>query len=252
MLYIIKARADVVANSTLTVGSGLTAFLNNIGVDTPFNPLTGSIRIEMPAIVSSQTIQGGKTFGIDSYGRVTGLQDTVAGTITTANSPNNNAIVNYTSPIAFLRVPVKIYNNTYTTSDSSVSVTISAYPKITSFTSDGTVAAVVPNANIPSTAKNLIVDCDILKSGPDGGNADRFVVAASNIGLLSPTATASVGDNEYIIASSRAAGGGDNIRSASQAFIPLSATSSGDLTCAFRISPSNRDGIVLRIVGYTL
>ena len=79
---------------------------------------------------------------------------------------------------------------------------------------------------------------------------ERFVVSAPNASLL--TGTTSPGTYEYLVGSSRAAGSGDSIRSTSQVFIPLSAAANGDLTCAFRISPSYQDGIQIRIVGYTI
>jgi len=254
MLYIIKAKPDLIANSTFTVGNGLTAFKNGIDVTSiPFNPLTGTVVIQLPSIVNSQTVPGGSTFGLDQYGRITGLSSTFAGTITQpGNAPYNNTnIVNYTSPIAFLQTPISIYYADYGSSTTSLTATISAYPGITSYT-NGT-SSIVSSSYIPSIAKNLIVDCDILKNSPDSGNVDRWVVAAVNSGFLSPANQTSVGTYEYLIASSRASGSGDNLRSANQAIIPLSASyKNGPLTFALRVTPSSYDQINLRIVGYTL
>lgn len=251
MLYIIKAKPDYVVSSTFTINNGLTGTVNGVEVTgSAIGTLSGNIKVGLPEVIESQTVVGGSSFTVDEYGRVTTVESTdvityPAGTITNVTGTD---IYNENSPIAFLKQPVTIYLEAYSGSTTSVTTTISAYPKITSFNSAG-VRTQEPY-NVSPAAKNLIVDCEIKKSGPDGGSTDRFVVSAPNASLL--TGTTSPGIYEYLVGSSRASGSGDSIRSGSQVFIPLSAAANGNLTCAFRISPSKYDTITLRIVGYTI
>ena len=248
MLYIIKAKPDYVVSSTFTINNGLTGTVNGVEVTgSAIGTLSGNIKVGLPEVIESQTVVGGSSFTVDEYGRVTTVESTdvityPAGTITQITGTD---IYNENSPIAFLKEPVIIFSEGNAT---SVITTISAYPKITSFSSGG-VRTQTPR-NVSPAAKNLIVDCEIYKSGPDRGTTDRYVVSAPNASLL--TGTTVPGQYEYLVGSSRAAGSGDSIRSASQVFIPLSAAANGDLTCAFRISPSYYDNITLRIVGYTI
>jgi hypothetical protein len=251
MLYIIKAKPDYVVSSTFTINNGLTGTVNGVDVTgSAIGTLSGNIKVGLPAIITGQTIVGGSSFTVDTYGRVTTVASTSsiaypAGTITQVTGTD---IYNENSPIAFLKRPVTIYYELQSSNTTSVTTTISAYPKITSFTAAGGRTQTL--YNVSPAAKNLIVDCEIRKSGPDGGNMDRFVVSAPNASLL--TGTTSPDTYEYLVGSSRASGSGDNLRSGSQVFIPLSAAANGNLTCAFRISPSKNDTITIRIVGYTI
>jgi len=253
MLYIIKAKPDYVVSSTFTINNGLTGTVNDVTVTgTAIGTLSGNIKVGLPEVITGQTVVGGSSFTVDAYGRVTTVEsaDNItypAGDLTTV-SPNSTQVYNENSPITFLRTPVTVYNDGYTSSTNSVTTTISAYPKITSFNSSGVRTPLA--YNISSTAKNLIVECEIQKSGPDGGNNDRYVVSAPNISLL--TGTTGPGTYEYLVGSGRASGSGDSVRHVNQSFIPLSATASGDLTCAFRISPSSKDNVIIKIVGYTI
>ena len=251
MLYIIKAKPDYVVSSTFTINNGLTGTVNGVEVTgSAIGTLSGNIKVGLPEVIESQTVVGGSSFTVDEYGRVTTVESTdvityPAGTITNVTGTD---IYNENSPIAFLKQPVTIYLEAFSNSTTSVTTTISAYPKITSFTAAGVRAQTI--YNVSPAAKNLIVECEIFKDGPNGGYTDRFVVSAPNASLL--TGTTSPGPYEYLVGSSNASGSGDRIRSVNQAFIPLSAAANGDLTCAFRISPSDRDTITLRIVGYTI
>ena len=244
-LYIIKAKPDSLISSTLTINNGLTSTVNSIDrTGTAVSPLTGSINIGLGSIIESQEIEGGTSFTIDTYGRVTNVATVTsrpAGEITNVG-PYSTPAYNTFSPISFLQTPATIFTGS---DPGALEFTLSAYPVLTnsSLSSLG--------VGVPQNAKNLIMDCDITKQGPDSGSTDRYVVSAPNINLLS-TGLATVGTYEYLIAASRASGSGDSIRSSSQVFIPLSANSVGQLQCGIRFTVSSRDTITLRVIGYTL
>lgn len=256
MLYIIKAKPDFIVNSSFTVSNGLTSTVNGQNTTgSPFNPLSGNLAIGLPILVNPQTITGGKAFAIDQYGRTTGTVTELAGTATVIPS-YSTPVYNGLSPITFLQTPIPIFRADSQNSLWSISATtISAYPTVTILPNTYTSTPITtPTAGtgVPSYAKNLIVDCDIWKAGPDGGSTDRFVTAGINTSSMAAVSFESIGTREYMIGSASAAGGGDSVRRCNQAIIPLSATSSGNLTCAFRISPSSKDAIYMRIIGYTV
>ena len=259
MLYIMKAKPDNVINSSLTVTNGLTSFLNgNDTTGSPFNPLSGNVQIGLQKLLSAQNINGSQTFSVDSYGRVTGTVSEIAGTSTVIPYSGTQVIpptaYNSLSPISFLRTPLTFFANDESTSTvmSISAATISAFPLVTILpggTSSPPLPA--PTAGVPAYAKNIIIESDVYKEGPDSGlYTERYILAALNTSLLQSNNIGVVGSNEYIVSSSRALHAGG--RYTSQVIIPLSATASGALTCAFRISPSYYDSIKLRIVGYTL
>ena len=246
-LYIIKAKPDNLITSTFTVNNGLTSTVNGIDrTGTAVSPLTGSINIGLSSVIESQEIKGGTSFTIDTYGRVTDVatvSSQPAGEITNVG-PYNTPAYNAFSPISFLQTPAVIFSGT---DSGALRFTLSAYPLLADST------GLTLGVGIPQNAKNLIVDCNITKRGPDAGsNQDRYVVSAPNISLLGALTSVAVSTNEYIIAASRAAASGDDIRSSSQAFIPLSATNVGQLQCGIRFTASTNDTITLRVIGYTL
>lgn len=244
-LYIIKAKPDNIASVTLTVNAGLSTVVNGVDkINTPFNPLSGNITIALPEIITSQSVTGGSNFNVDKYGRVTSVSSTTnitypAGQIY-SYPPTNTQILNSTSPISFLQVPVTIATT------SSFRTTISAWPKITDTTGAATAYS------IPANAKNVIVDCEIAKAGPNDGNVNRWIAAAANTNLLAAINDDFFGTYEYAVGSSRASGKGDFVRSSSQVFLPLSANSIGALTFGLRANNSNNDFFTVRIIGYTI
>jgi hypothetical protein len=249
-LYIIKAKPDNIAVASLTVNNGLSAVVNGIDqTGVTFNSLSGNINLALPTLITSQTVVGGSSFTVDTYGRVTSVASVSSVTYPAGQiysyPPTNTQILNSTSPISFLQVPVTIASESVNNSFSS---TISAWPKITN--TAGTVTAY----SIPANAKNVIVDCNIYKNGPDDGDyKNRWVVAAANVNLLNAdTNFDGVGTYEYLVGSSRASGKGDSIQSASQVFLPLSANSIGALTFGLRARYSSNDTFTVRIVGYTI
>jgi microcystin-dependent protein len=245
-LYIIKAKPDSLVSSTFTVNNGLTSTVNGIDrTSTAVSPLTGSINIGLGSVIESQEIEGGTSFTVDTYGRVVDVATVTshpAGEITNVGTYNTPAY-NTFSPISFLQTPAVIYTGT---APSALRFTLSAYPSLTNS------SGVSLSVGVPQNAKNLIVDCDISKNNPRTGSIDRYIVSAPNINLLGALSSVTVATTEYVIAASRAAGSGDNIRSSSQAFIPLSANSVGLLQCGIRFTSSSGDAITLRVIGYTL
>lgn len=240
-LYIIKAIPDSIITSNITINSGLTSTVNgSITTGIAVSPLTGNIALGLQTVGSTQNLNGCTPFSVDTYGRVTSITPRPVGELSAVRPATN--VYNATSPIAFLQTPVTIFTGT----PGALRFTLSAYPNITTSASLPTVYSVPPNA------RNLIVDCDIYKYGPNESTQDRYVVSAPNINLLNNAGLAGVDANEYLIASSRASGGGDAIRSASQAFIPLSADSAGSLVCGIRTCSSSQDTITFRVIGYTL
>ena len=247
-LYIIKAIPDIIVNSVLTVSEGLTAQVNGLDVTgTSINPLSGNISFGLPTVTTAQDIKGGTSLNVDKYGRITGSSTHPAGEVINVADANNTPILNSFSPISFLRFPVYIARDSLNPGyPTSFRGTLSAWPLITQTDNTNTSYAV------PSNAKNLIVDCSFLKSGPDLGLQNRFIVSAPNVSLLEDVTYSGYGANEFLIGSCRAAGKGDSIRTGSQVIIPLSANSSGHLTYGFRYNESSDDQFNVRIVGYTL
>ena len=244
-LYIIKAKPDSIAAATLTVNNGLSAIVNGIDqTGVTFNSLSGNISLALPTLIASQTVVGGSSFTVDTYGRVTSVASVSSVTYPAGQvysyPPTNTQILNSTSPISFLQVPVTIATT------SSFKTTISAWPRITN--TGGTATSY----SIPANAKNVIVDCEISKSGPDSGNVSRWVAAAANVDLLADINNDGFATYEYAVGSSRASGKGDSIRSSSQVFLPLSANSIGALTFGLRSNSSSSDVFTVRIVGYTI
>ena len=249
-LYIIKAKPDGVINVSMSVSSPLCAAINGTQQGGYFNPLSGIIDIGLTttSLTADTTILGG--FVADKYGRVLRTVDDPG---PPAFNPGPGTRPTYnggTSPIAFFRTPAYILDQAATTASTSYKFTISAYPFITN--SSGARVGSPTFYSVPPTAKNLIVDAAIAKSGPDGGNIDRVLVSAPNDSLLNATDSQVVGDTEFLINYSRAAGSGDAIGGGTQTIIPLSARSNGDLVASFRASTSNRDRYFIRVVGYTL
>jgi microcystin-dependent protein len=252
MIYMIKAIPEKIATSTLTVNNPLTASVNGINVTgTSVSTLCGNINVGLSALYTNNQEAVG-TFYVDTYGRVYDIETAenvinLAGTVSEEPSVNNTQIYNYTSPIAFLKNPVTLCDTSRSSTLSRLLTTINVYPIITNISG----FPVSPNRNVPAHAKNVILDATIEKTGPDGTNIDRYVTAAPNITVMNPISSTTVGTGEYLIIASRASGNADQVRSASQVIIPLSA-SGANLSFGLRFSPSFYDAIRIRVIGYTL
>jgi hypothetical protein len=126
-------------------------------------------------------------------------------------------------------------------------------------------AAVTPSTVIPKNAKNLIVQSKVSKIINWASSADpnyrkpRLIVAAPDISLLESIDSNFSGTNEYTLSYVEGSFRDGVAMTAdlaecnvTQSFLPLSATSSGDLIMSFR-SPSNKfDNVEIKIVGYTI
>lgn len=279
MLYIIKAISDPIVSSTISFTGGLSSLLNGVtSTGNIVTALTGNHIVSLPQLTTSQTITG--SFDIDSYGRVLNPVDIPAPPAGEQTPAGSNFAYNATSSIVFLRTPVTFYKHSseadplasggLNTSESFFG-TISAYPFITvlpciTSPSNTTILApgiATPSTVIPSNAKNLIIESRVTKFnenvspsiGPS--RTPRLIVSAPDIGLLDPTNPRLVASTEYTVSYVKGFDGPD-IRpgtpecNVSQVFLPLSASSTGDLVMSFR-SPANfSDAAVLRVVGYTL
>lgn len=252
MMYMIKAVPENMITSTLTIADPLTAFVNGVNVSgTAISTLSGNISIGLSALHTANQIVVG-TFYTDQYGRVYDIESetnviNAAGTISNEQSVNNTEIYNYTSPIAFLKNPVAICNTTSITTTTQWLTTINVYPIITNLSG----VPVSPNRNVPANAKNVILDVLIDKVQGSSGNTTRLITVAPSITMMDAISSQAVGVGEYVIGASRAAGNGDRAVYGTQSIIPLSA-SGGNLSFGLRFSPSNRDAITIRVVGYTL
>lgn len=247
-LFIIKAIPDTLASSTLTISDGLTSYVNGLNrTSLPVSPLSGNIQIGLEKYHSeSQTIAGGTSFSLDTYGRVTSVNlsstfgnTNPAGRLT---APYGTDVYNAASPISFLRQPVQIID----TSDNNSAFALTAYPFISNKN-----GASLNKGSLPPTARNVIVECFIEKSRPDSGNIYRFIWSAPNISLLG-TSNNSSAVTEYLVGACRSSGGGDSIAQNAQVFLPLSAATNGTLGLAFRVNNSSSDNYTVKIVGYTL
>lgn len=278
MLYIIKAISDPIVSSTITFTNGLSSTLNGAtSTGNTVTALSGNHVISLPQVTTAQTISG--AFTVDNYGRV--LNPVTAPQIPAGQQTpaGTNIAYNSTSPIVFLKTPVTFYKHSSESdpmTQPSVNApesffgTITAYPFITtlpatisnSLTLSAGIAS--PSTTIPSNAKNLIIESRVTKFKEDGTlipledrKQPRLIVSAPNIGLLDPTNPRLVASTEYTVSYVKGFDG-PTIAPAtpecnvSQVFLPLSATSTGDLVMSFRSPVNYSDAVVLRVVGYTI
>jgi len=234
--FIIKAIADNLVSSTLTIVNTLSGTLNGVNITgSPVSTLSGNISIGLPLVGTAGTIQA--PFTVDAYGRVTGVPTTAAGII---ENISGTEVVNPSSYIKYLKRPIQVLSiasNTTTTTTITVSPTI--FPTVGS-----------ASATLPTNAKTVLLESTLTLGN---NNQTGLVCSALNAGLLNtPTNTLAIGSNEYLInkASSKVYGGST---STTQCMVPLS---SNGLTLSFavRVSVRNLDveNGTLRIIGYTL
>lgn len=234
--FIIKAIADNLVSSTLTIVNTLSGTRNGVNITgSPVSTLSGNISIGLPLVGTAGTIQA--PFNVDAYGRVTGVPTTAAGII---ENISGTEVVNPSSYIKYLKQPIQLLSipsNTDTTTTITVSPTI--FPTVGS-----------ASATLPANAKTVLLESTLRL---DNNNQTGIICSALNVGLLNtPTTIFVVGSNEYLInkASSKVYGGST---STTQCMVPLSSNGS-TLSFAVRVSVRNLDGEngTLRIIGYTL
>jgi microcystin-dependent protein len=229
--FIIKAIADNLVTSTLTVRNTLSGTLNGVTVTgTPVSTLSGNIQIGLPPIIPSTTVE--TPFIVDDYGRVSSVPFVSAGVVTTLSGTE---IVNSSGYVKFLKTPITVKTVTSNMSETS---TITVYPTILA----------LPQT-LPANAKTVLLEStlNLTNNGQQG-----IICAALNTSLLNtPTNLYVVGVNEYLInkSSTKFYGGST---STTQCMIPLSSNGNSS-SFALRVSIGNSDenGSV-RLIGYTL
>lgn len=229
--FIIKAIADNLVTSTITIQNTLSGTVNGATITgTPVTTLSGNISIGLRPIITPATVQ--TPFSVDQYGRISAVPVVQAGAITTLSGTE---VVNPLSYIKYLKTPVTVLT---IASNTSTTNTITVFPTIGA------------NAQtLPSDAKTVLLESTL---NVGNNNEKGIICSALNTGLLNISTTSQlVGTNEYLInkASSKVYGGST---STTQCMVPLS--SNGTSTSfAIRASVGNVDenGIV-RVIGYTL
>jgi hypothetical protein len=240
-LYIIKAKPDNIVSSQFTITSPVCATVNGTGASV-LSPLSGNVQLGLQSVFAGSTLVRG-TFTADQYGRVTSVTNEKTGTLSAVAPGSQNAYNVNSSGMVFFQTPFSIIPST--NNFTGQTFTISAYPYLTDY------AGTVSTYSVPPSAKNLIVDSWISKSGPDGGSIVRIIAGAPNISLLTTIGTQYIGSTEFWINASAAAGKGDYIANSTQTILPLSTNNGGNLVCAFRVNTSSGDNLALRVVGYT-
>lgn len=229
--FIIKAIADNLVTSTITIQNTLSGTVNGATITgTPVTTLSGNISIGLAPIITPATVQ--TPFSVDPYGRISAVPVVQAGIVENIASTD---VVNPLSYIKYLKTPVTVLT---IASGTSTTTTIPVFP---------TIAA---NAQtLPSDAKTVLLESTL---NVGNNNQTGIICSALNVGLLNtPTNSQVVGTNEYLInkASSKVYGGST---STTQCMVPLS--SNGTSTSfAIRASVSNVDeNGTVRVIGYTL
>lgn len=229
--FIIKAIADNLVTSTITIQNTLSGTVNGVTITgTPVTTLSGNISVGLPPIITPSTVQ--TPFSLDPYGRISAVPVVQAGIVENISSTE---VVNPLSYIKYLKTPVTVLT---IASGTSTTTTIPVFP---------TIAAIAQT--LPSDAKTVLLESTL---NVGNNNQTGIICAALNVGLLNTSTNSQVvGTNEYLInkASSKVYGGST---STTQCMVPLS--SNGTSTSfAIRASVGNVDeNAIVRVIGYTL
>lgn len=229
--YIIKAIADNLVTSTITIQNTLSGTVNGATITgTPVTTLSGNISIGLAPIIAPTTVQ--TPFSVDPYGRISAVPVVQAGLVENIASTD---VVNPLSYIKYLKTPVTVLTITGGTSTTN---TIKVFPNIAASAQ-----------TLPSDAKTVLLESTL---NVGNNNQNGIVCSAPNIGLLkTPTDSLVVGTNEYLInrANSKTFGGST---STTQCMVPLSSNGI-DTSFAIRASVGNVDeNGTVRVIGYTL
>lgn len=243
-LYIIKAKPDQVINVSTTVAYPLCATVNGSQASGAFNPLSGTVVYgAMPGLAGE--FRGGVI--TDEFGRVidepvpdpAGILDTVSGT----------NFVNYRTTTKFLTRPVEILSNGVP-SNTSFSTNISVFPAIRyiTFSGGGMNGSGSTGYSLPSTATGVIIDS--WASSTNG--TECMFAAASDSSFLTTSTSKTLGNNEYLVNYLKSVSSGNHVCASNQVTLPLSASSSGQLTFGLRGTTGEVGAnCFIRIIGYT-
>ena len=231
--YIIKALADPVAECQITINDSLTASEAIQGQVFNINPLSGNYTIGLDSIIAPQSV-GYLT--VNSKGRVTEFDSTSAGNTATIGA-YNTPVTHSFGFINFLRTPIRAASLTLFGGSVPAAWThrINVYPSLSSNTFDVLAA---PEVNIPTNAKNIIIQTRIESAG------GSYTYSSLNLGLVGSGATR--GDSEYVVHTT-------SNYSSSQVVVPLSANTN-DNTISFVLRNYNA-GVTkldIEIIGWTL
>lgn len=233
--YIIKALPDPVAECQITIEDSLTAYEPVQGIVFNINPLSGNYTIGLDSIIEAQDV-GYLT--VNSKGRVTAFDSTSAGVVITQGA-NNTEVVHQFGFINFLHTPVSIASiSLFGTLPSSWTQRLNVFPTLSSSRFG---ALATPDINIPSIAKNVIIQTR--------GQATNYqtvaVYSALNNGELTGSGWTR-GTNEYTVYTG-------TFNNSMQAIVPLSANENdGTVSLALRGSHSLCTGFECEIIGWTM
>jgi microcystin-dependent protein len=243
-LYIIKAKPDQVINVSTTVAYPLCATVNGSQVLGAFNPLSGTVVYGAMPGLSGEFRDGVIT---DEFGRVVGEPVTEpAGLLDTVGSTD---FVNYETTTKFLTRPVEILFNGVP-SNTSFSTNISVFPAIRYITFSGGAmnGSGTTGYSLPSTATGVIIDS--WASSTNG--TECMFAAASDKSFLTTSTLKTLGNNEYLVNYLKSVSSGNHVCASNQVTLPLSASSTGQLTFGLRGTTQEVGAnSFIRIVGFT-
>lgn len=238
--YIIKALPDPVAECQITIGDNLTASEAIQGNVFNINPLSGNYTIGLESIIEPQNA-GYLT--VNSKGLITNFDTTSAG-IVNAQGAYNTKVVHQFGFINFLHAPVSVASlSKFGSLPSSWTQVLTVFPKLCS-SIFGDLAT--PNVNIPSTAKNIILQSRVQATNYQ----TQAVYSALNIGELLDIEEAGSGvtrgTNEYTVITG-------TFNNSMQAIVPLSSNENdGTLSLALRGRHALCIGFECDIIGWTM
>lgn len=230
--YIIKALPDAIADCTIVIEDSLTASEVSQGTVFQINPLSGVYTIGLESQIEAQDV-GYLT--VNSKGLVTDFDSTSAGVVNNIGS-QNTPVTHEFGFINFLETPVPIASvSLFGGVPNEWSQQVNVFPRLSS-SIVGPLA--VPDVNIPSTAKNIIVQAT---SG--GFYNPQYYYAATHLDNLGSGQTR--GAKEYLMNYNQYGG--------MQTILPLSAHPT-DGTVSFAMRGKTPTAVLadVEIVGWTM
>jgi len=230
--FIIKAIADNLVTSTLTIRDTLSGTVDGITITgTPITTLSGNISIGLPTIITPSTVD--TPFSVDPYGRINAVPVVFAGNVSNISSTD---IINPLSYIKYLKAPI-----TVSTIDSNTFIkqTIQVYPSIGG-----------SGSTIPINAKTVLLESTISLANL---NNNGIICSSPHIDLLNPTIPYyAAGANEYLVNKIKTKNVFGSGTSTTQCMVPLS-SNGAVVSFALRIAVETVDDFgSVRVIGYTL